>query len=257
VAPADMRTEIDQLKTSPATINETIEKLHESLREYIEAAYHVSDPDMVKQRRELLDEPGVISQLPYLESTPRYIGGRKFTAIVGLDPAVSGLFTELAKSSGENKQVLYDPPYQHQAQSIEQILVKGKSLIVMTGTGSGKTESFLLPIVGKLVEEAAHNPQSFQTTAVRAMILYPMNALVNDQLGRLRLLFGDPRLSGQFKSWTGRPARFARYTSRTLYPGVRTAKRDGERLAPIGKYYVKHLEAEKDATCLLYTSRCV
>src|ERR1700737_3085440 len=49
----------------------------------------------------------------------------------------------------------------------------------MTGTGSGKTESFLLPILGKLAREAAHQPSSFANhSAVRAMILYPMNAAV-------------------------------------------------------------------------------
>ena len=68
------------------------------------------------------------------------------------------------------------------------------------------------------------------TPAVRAMVLYPMNALVNDQLGRLRLLFGDPRIVGRFMKWSGRPARFARYTSRTLYPGVRDEDKDKERL---------------------------
>ena len=57
-----------------------------------------------------------------------------------------------------------------------------------------------------------------------------MNALVNDQLGRLRLLLGDPRVTAQFQAWAGRPARFARYTSRTLYPGVRTRERDQRRL---------------------------
>ena len=72
-----------------------------------------------------------------------------------------------------------------------------------------------------------------------------MNALVNDQLGRLRLLFGDPRIVDKFKTWAGRPARFARYTSRTLYPGVRDEDKDKDRLQPIGKYYVKNLE---DAT---------
>ena len=77
---------------------------------------------------------------------------------------------------------------------------------------------------------------------MRAMVLYPMNALVNDQLGRLRLLFGDRRLVDKFMDWSGRPARFARYTSRTLYPGVRTNVKDRDRLAPIGKYYVDALE---------------
>ena len=66
----------------------------------------------------------------------------------------------------------------------------------MTGTGSGKTECFLLPILGKLASEAQRKGQAFgETPAVRAMVLYPMNALVNDQLGRLRLLFADQRIS--------------------------------------------------------------
>jgi Lhr-like helicase len=116
-------------------------------------------------------------------------------------------------------------------------------LMIMTGTGSGKTESFLLPALGKLAREARHAPSSFlKHNAVRTMVLYPMNALVNDQLGRLRLLFGSEKLSKQFEKWAGRPARFARYTSRTLYPGVRDAKKDADRLAPIGKYYVRHLQ---------------
>jgi ATP-dependent helicase YprA (DUF1998 family) len=234
-------------QSTATTINETIEELQRALREYIEAAYHISDPELVAQRRELLEEVGVIHQKAYLESTPRYVAGTRFNQIPGLHSSVADLFAQLAKPSATGKQLLYDPPYKHQSDSIEGTLVQGKSLIVMTGTGSGKTESFLLPIVGKLAQEAAHRPDSFaHEPAVRAMILYPMNALVNDQLGRLRLLFGDKRLSDQFTKWSGRPARFARYTSRTLYPGVRDAKKDADRLAPIGKYYVKHLTAMLD-----------
>ena len=114
----------------------------------------------------------------------------------------------------------------------------------MTGTGSGKTECFLLPVLGKLAGEAHRKGEEFGATpAVRAMLLYPMNALVNDQLGRLRLLFGDRRLMSKFMNWSGRPARFARYTSRTLYPGVRDERSDQRRLGPIGDYYVSTLEA--------------
>ncbi len=113
----------------------------------------------------------------------------------------------------------------------------------MTGTGSGKTECFLMPILGKLAIEAKSAGERFgQKTAVRAMVLYPMNALVNDQLGRLRMLFGDPRIVHAFTKWCGRPVRFARYTSRTLYPGVRNEEKDQDRLRPIGKYYVRNLE---------------
>lgn len=65
-----------------------------------------------------------------------------------------------------------------------------------------------------------------------------MNALVNDQLGRLRGIFGDPRTANLFKKWAGRPARFARYTSRTPYAGVRTRKADQRKLKPFEEFYV-------------------
>jgi ATP-dependent helicase YprA (DUF1998 family) len=108
----------------------------------------------------------------------------------------------------------------------------------MTGTGSGKTESFLLPILGKLAREAKAKPAMFaERPAMRALVLYPMNALVNDQLGRLRSLFGDPRLVRLFKTWCGRPPRFARYTSRTPYAGVRTTKKDTPKLKAFDDFY--------------------
>lgn len=96
----------------------------------------------------------------------------------------------------------------------------------------------------KLAKEAKNRGRQYkERPAVRALILYPMNALVNDQLGRIRLLFGDPRISRKFMEWSGRPIRFGRYTSRTLYPGVRIKEKDSKKLSPsIEKYYIKHLE---------------
>src|SRR4029077_16457872 len=108
-------------------------------------------------------------------------------------------YSVLSFPLGELPAILYDPPYKHQSDSIRLTLVQGKNLLVMTGTGSGKTESFLLPILGKLANEAHTNPSAFRDqAAMRALILYPMNALVNDQLGRLRSLFGDPRIVALF-----------------------------------------------------------
>lgn len=230
------------------TIGETIQQLHRALRDYIEATYHVSHPTLVAQRRRLLEEPGVIHQRPYLESTPRYKTGLPFREL-GLDPAVLDVFSAVSKAEGDLDLLIHDPPYEHQAISTKLSLVDGRSIVVMTGTGSGKTECFLLPILGKLAREARTKGSQFGSTpAVRAMVLYPMNALVNDQLGRLRLLFGDPRIVKKFMEWSGRPARFARYTSRTLYPGVRDEDKDKDRLVPIGKYYVRNLELAQEQT---------
>ncbi len=78
--------------------------------------------------------------------------------------------------------VVFDPPYDHQADALELALAPPhRDLVVTTGTGSGKTETFLLPILGRLAAEATTRT-SFSTRAVRALLLYPMNALVNDQL---------------------------------------------------------------------------
>lgn len=230
------------------SISEAIQELHGALREYIEATYHIGHSNLIDQRRSLLAQPGVISQVPYIESTPRYATDRRYGEIVGLDPAAVSLFEELSAPSGDLRAQLFDPPYRHQAQALEEVLTRDKSIILTTGTGSGKTESFLLPAIGKLAAEASNRPESFAAPGVRVILLYPMNALVNDQLGRLRLLLGDPRLVARFKAWAGRPARFARYTSRTLYPGVRTAKKDQERLRAVGDYYVRLIEESGDGS---------
>ena len=226
------------------TIDETITKIRSALREYIEATYHIGHPTLIEQRRTLLDEEGVIFRAPFIESTPRYQADRRFADLI-LDEAAQTLFGRLTSHSSGSP-LLYDPPYTHQAEALELTMRDGLSLAVTTGTGSGKTESFLLPMLAKLAAEAAHRPSSFARPAVRALILYPMNALVNDQLGRLRLLLGDPRVTSQFQSWANRPARFARYTSRTLYPGVRKIERDQQRLKAVEDFYIDLLEREDD-----------
>jgi Lhr-like helicase len=223
-------------------VGETVRELHAVLRDYIEATYHISHPQLVEQRHELLSERGVIYQRPYLESTPKYRKTKRFRDIAGLDSKVLEVVESVTSASGDLDRLIYDPPYQHQEAAVRVSLVDGNSMVVMTGTGSGKTESFLLPILGKLAQEAASNPEAFRDQpGIRALVLYPMNALVNDQLGRMRLLFGDSRVTKAFMSLAGRPARFARYTSRTLYPGVRDPKKDQVRLKPIGDYYVAKL----------------
>lgn len=227
------------------TIAETIDEIQAALRDYIEATYHVGHPTVIEQRRQLLTSEGVLFRAPYIESTPRYRTNRRFGDL-DVDPEVDVLFRMLTQNMGDLDRLLYDPPYTHQAEALEWTSRDGKSLAITTGTGSGKTESFLLPMLAKLATEAAHRPTSFAAPAVRALILYPMNALVNDQLGRLRLLLGDSRVTTQFNTWAGRPVRFARYTSRTLYPGVRTVKKDQQRLGSIQDFYLLLIDQAAD-----------
>jgi ATP-dependent helicase YprA (DUF1998 family) len=228
---------------SPAadTIEQTITKIRAALRDYIEATYHISDAALVARRRVLLNQEGVLFRAPYIESTPRYRTSRRF-ADLDIPESAKTLFAAMTRGYGSRPPLIYDPPYTHQAEALETAASRGMSAVITTGTGSGKTESFLLPLLAKLAAEASGSPASFAMPAIRAILLYPMNALVNDQLSRLRTLFGDDRVTEQFTAWAGRPARFARYTSRTLYPGVRTAKKDQVRLKPIEHFYIALLQ---------------
>src|SRR5260370_33532252 len=136
-------TEVNEVaKVAPLTITETIAELQQALSDYIEATYHVSDLGMVQQRQLLLDTEGVIYRKPFIESTPRYKTGEAFAEIEGLPSHVAHFFTKLAIPEGERKSLLFNPPYTHQSQSIRETLVDGKSLIVMTGTGSGTRHNY-------------------------------------------------------------------------------------------------------------------
>ncbi|CVI23674.1 DEAD/DEAH box helicase domain protein [Agrobacterium fabacearum CFBP 5771] len=239
------------------TIQETIDSLHQSLKDYIEATYHISNVQLIEQRRVLLDRVGVTHQIPYLESTPRYQTGKRFAEIKGLPASALAVYAALSSDQGDRPKLLHDPAYTHQTDAIEHALVAGKNLLIMTGTGSGKTESFLMPILGKLAREASERPESFKNRrAMRALLLYPMNALVNDQLGRMRAIFGDPKLTELFTAMGGRPATFARYTSRTPYAGVRSRKKDQDKLSSFEDFFVEIERQAADPDAENYEQAC-
>src|SRR5438067_5977058 len=105
------------------TIQETIHELHASLMQYIEATYHISARPLIAQRKELLHRPGVIFQVPYLESTPRYETGQKFADMKGLPSAALEVYSLLSRADGDLPRLIYDPPYKHQSESVHGILI--------------------------------------------------------------------------------------------------------------------------------------
>ena len=222
-----------------------VQRLSESLRGYIESAYPLSDPILVQARRHLLEteaEGHLLAQEPFIETTTRYATSPHRYDELGLPDHIGAFFTTLSEtpiSASADEHILYKSMYQHQERAFTSFIAEGKDTVVATGTGSGKTECFLVPMLGSLYDEAHERPKSFEQPSVRALILYPMNALVNDQLSRLRLLFGEQAVVDQFSSLpSGRFPRFGMYTGRTPYPGPRKAGRDGERVAPLLDYYL-------------------
>ena len=81
-------------------------------------------------------------------------------------------------------------PYRHQRTAFER-LADGRSTVVATGTGSGKTECFLYPILDWCRRHAGQR-------GIKAIIIYPMNALATDQAGRIaRIIDQTPALRGK------------------------------------------------------------
>ena len=94
------------------------------------------------------------------------------------------------------------PLYKHQVETLQHAAA-GKTVILSAGTGSGKTEAFLIPLIDRLFWDHELGLDDIQQPGIRAMIIYPLNALVNNQVERiLELLRQEDDLS------------FAFYTSR-------------------------------------------
>ncbi|WP_423743923.1 DEAD/DEAH box helicase (plasmid) [Haladaptatus sp. SPP-AMP-3] len=221
------------------SITEVSEDLEEDHRKYIESTYHLQHPRLLKERRKLMAE-GELSTQPWVEASPRYVSGNHFRDL-DLPTSVKRLFEDL---KGHNLDI-YDPPYKHQSKALEAFFADDQDLVVSTGTGSGKTEIFLYSILGQLAREAERN-QSTDQRGIRTLVLYPMNALVADQLARMRLLFGNDTAADILEGRMGRTVQFGMYTGRTPYPGEYDEERNYRELAPIFDRFLSLQETDSD-----------
>lgn len=127
-----------------------------------------------------LEEPNVLVKGPLVEIALPYKKGKSIKDLVE-EGVLSQKFADL-----NSPDLPYDRKlYEHQVKAIKKA-VQERNLIVATGTGSGKTETFLVPILNYLFKE--EEAGTLGKPGVRAMLLYPMNALANDQMKRLRRL---------------------------------------------------------------------
>ncbi|WP_323000046.1 DEAD/DEAH box helicase [Castellaniella sp.] len=211
-----------------------------TLHRYLEAQYHIWDESLIEGRKRLLESEGVTFQEPRIEGTPFYVAGNTY-AQMKIPSAAKAVLELAAEQAGTG---IPKRPYKHQADALESFLGRGEEVIVATGTGSGKTECFLMPIIGSLAIESSERPDSWLNPGCRALLLYPMNALVNDQLSRLRRLMGQQNVAEHIRGRRPGRATFGMYTSRTPYPGVASKARDQSRLQPLVQHAYLDLPEE-------------
>lgn len=193
--------------------------LKSELENYIKSQFFGKSSLLLSAVSSRLDEEGVLSQQPYIESSPAYIMVEHGLQTANIPIWMRSFFDKLANANLG----VHESPFKHQIDALE-TAVQGKDLFVATGTGSGKTECFMWPILAKLAQEAKEAPSSWTQRGIRVLIMYPMNALVSDQISRLRRLIGDSdhKFVRIFRETAGEGARrpqFGMYTGRTPYPG--------------------------------------
>jgi ATP-dependent helicase YprA (DUF1998 family) len=297
------------------------ERIRELYISYLDTAFRIGDESVAEERRRLLRQPGSFCTEPLIEAIPRYEPAElSFDALysdashdgplAGFDEAARRAFVELAlaglfgseprKEGGLplKRQAKY-APYRHQIQMLHRGIRPGTPGVVTSGTGSGKTESFMLPLLARIAKEAVgwdapekgylehhwwvdpatgqpyseekkgqrylklpkqkrpdsknplntaferHRAGEKRTAAVRALVLYPMNALVEDQLVRLRkALDSSEAREAMQEHFHGNRIFFGRYigaTEVTGHPGSTSAPRGLDSFLLAGKAAAKQL----------------
>ena len=266
---------------------DAFEKIRDNFILYVKTAFGTRFPTLEADREQLLRQSRVLNQEPWLEPLPSYessgktIGTLSNDDLPGMNARQIELFKELVQCGLFGSQELY----LHQAEMMSRAL-SGRNCVVTAGTGSGKTESFLLPLFAQLAKEipgwsrpndphpnandwwknrewqnqckpgptlqrSYRIPQRSHETrpaAVRALILYPMNALVEDQLTRLRKALDSDNAREWFeRQGPGNRIYFGRYNSTTPVAGHELRQTGRPDRAKIGEVLERMNEVDQAA----------
>lgn len=229
------------------------EKVKENYKRYFQSAYVLrtelsqgEDSAIDDERVQLLDKGDNLYKSPYIEMMPEYESAKGIQSVADLaEEYVSSfgsrdcadLFFKFIKCGLMNY-----PPYGHQVEMLQKAFGEKHNAVITSGTGSGKTESFLLPLLAQIFKEALTWPQANydpawfapqgraktqysprqrsnknRDAAIRAIVLYPMNALVEDQVRRLREALDSTDVRALFDTkFQGNRIFFGQYNGSTI-----------------------------------------
>lgn len=193
---------------------------------YINSGLPFNREEYNQERNALIKETGTICQPPIIEIVPKYHEKAtlaEFCDKEGISKELNDFVnTGLFVNNSHQARRLYD----HQYEALKDAHINRKHIVVTTGTGSGKTECFLLPVIADLIAESK-NWGKTRTRAMRTMILYPLNALAEDQMIRLRKALNSRKddktgsLDWLDEHRGGHRFYFGRYTGATPVSGIK------------------------------------
>jgi len=159
-------------------------------KNYLKTLFHSKNKYINQQLSNLIDKTE-FTKGPFVELTHKFEKGKSIEEYINKNILHKDIRKILKPYELNNL-------YFHQQEVIEKSIINKENIIISTGTGSGKTLSFLIPVINFILNHEHYK-------GVKAIFLYPMNALANDQLKDLReRLKNLPNVS------------FGRYTGETL-----------------------------------------
>ena len=194
-------------------ISRWVETLRSRYVSYLTTSFYFRDPELRQSFRKALGGEELLKG-PFPEHGRRFPPGIRASELAraafpgNVDPLLPAL--------------LDGNLHAHQEQAIRAAHLEGQNVVVASGTASGKTECFLYPILFSLFQE--HLAGTLDRPGVRAMVLYPMNALVNDQRERLGGLVSTLEESGSEFGF-----RFGQYIGQTPYSAADRYRSGAER----------------------------
>ena len=176
------------------------EKIRQRYENYLKTSFFFKESLLRASFQEALREEGSLLKGPFPEPHRGFVKGLRASVLA------AECFADGAE--GLSPALIDGRLYTHQERAIRATHVDALNVFVATGTASGKTESFLYPILFELYRQ--HLEGKLEEPGVRAMILYPMNALANDQRERLGTICRNLREAG-----TGFEPTFGQYIGQT------------------------------------------
>lgn len=166
----------------------TLQDVQAAYRRYVGTFQRFRNKDIDTWVEERIGQGSILWKEPFLQLSRRFERGDTFAQLtqdtrIGLHPDTWRCFTVIA--GDRNAQPIW--PHSHQADAVRAVLGEQANVIVATGTGSGKSYTFGIPIVSECLRLRQQGVEG-----IKAVIIYPMNALANSQYDDLaRRLHGS------------------------------------------------------------------
>jgi ATP-dependent helicase YprA (DUF1998 family) len=169
--------------------------IEEDYRRYLQSTFTPRRRWLQEEFETALRSDFELTKGPFLQASPPFMTGMPLRTLIE-----EGLLSQRLLRLPQESLPIGRPLYLHQEVSIRKAVGQRRNLVIASGTGSGKTECFLIPILDHLLREQEEGSGS--PPGVRALLIYPMNALANDQVKRLRNLLA-PYPSVTFGRYVG------------------------------------------------------